>query len=91
MYLLPILRPAAAEIIAFNTNQVVVVGQFEFYGGGWGRGFASPQDSQRLGAHFVRPQPPELKLTHYSSSQVTVQSSVGTAINNGGTGVSPVL
>jgi hypothetical protein len=43
-----------------------VVGQFELYWGGWGRGFASPQDSQRLGAHFVRAQPPELKLTHYS-------------------------
>jgi hypothetical protein len=52
-----------------------VVGQFEPYEGGWGRGFASPQNSQSLGAHFVpfgsepqgrrRPQPPGLKLTHY--------------------------
>ena len=32
--------------------------------GGWGRVFTSPQESQRLGAHCVRPQPPGLKLTH---------------------------
>jgi hypothetical protein len=55
-----------------------VVGQFEPYEGGWGRGFASPQNSQRLGAHFDpfgsepqgrrRPQPPELKLTQHPES-----------------------
>jgi hypothetical protein len=30
-------------------TRFLVVGQFEPYEGGWGRGFASPQNSQRLG------------------------------------------